>query len=163
MLFTDSKHLLISHLIPYIYDLAVVTQFRMSIEIIDTLIKHPNIKGMKSANWELIKEIERKYPDTEFNCLYSGLDTFDYANVLGIKKNLDGMFACTLWGTSGIFVHFLSPVGYSSFNLTGVRSVVAFLCMLLYVLFFELKALHIKLKRQAKFFLPKFQRKTLLL
>ena len=79
----------------YIYDLPGVTQFRVSMNVIDAVISHPNVKGMKSANWELIKAIERKYPDAEFECLYSGLDSFDHANVLGIKKNLDGMFACT--------------------------------------------------------------------
>lgn len=79
----------------YLYDLGVVTQFRVSMNVIDAVIGHPNIKGMKSANWELIKAIERKYPDAGFECLYSGLDSFDHANVLGIKKNLDGMFACT--------------------------------------------------------------------
>lgn len=72
----------------YVYDLPGVTQFRVSINVINAIISHPNIKGMKSANWELIKTIERKYPDAEFECLYSGLDSFDHANVLGIKKNL---------------------------------------------------------------------------
>lgn len=79
----------------YIYDLPGVTQFRVSMNVIDALIGHPNVKGMKSANWELIKAIGRKHPDAEFECLYSGLDSFDHANVLGIKKNLDGMFCCT--------------------------------------------------------------------
>ena len=79
----------------YIYDLPGVTQFRISMNIIDALIGHKNVKGMKSANWELIKAIGRKYPDADFECLYSGLDSFDHANVLGIKKNLDGMFCCT--------------------------------------------------------------------
>ena len=79
----------------YIYDLPGVTQFRVSMNVIDAVIGHANVKGMKSANWELIKAIERKYPDAGFECLYSGLDSFDHANVLGIKKNLDGMFACT--------------------------------------------------------------------
>jgi hypothetical protein len=67
----------------------------MPISVIDAVIDHPNIKGMKSANWELIKCIERKHPDSDFVCLYSGLDSFDYANQIGIKKNLDGMFSCT--------------------------------------------------------------------
>ena len=79
----------------YIYDLGVVTQFRVTMSVIDAVIGHSNIKGMKSANWELIKAIERKYKTEQFDCLYSGLDSFDHANVLGIKKNLDGMFACT--------------------------------------------------------------------
>lgn len=79
----------------YVYDLPGVTQFRVSMGVIDAIIGHENVKGMKSANWELIKAIERKYPTAEFECLYSGLDSFDHANVLGIKKNLDGMFCCT--------------------------------------------------------------------
>ena len=79
----------------YVYDLPGVTQFRVSMGVIDAVIGHKNVKGMKSANWELIKAIERKYPDSGFECLYSGLDSFDHANVLGIGKNLDGMFCCT--------------------------------------------------------------------
>ena len=79
----------------FIYDLAVITRFNVNMNVIDAVIKHPNIKGMKSANWELIKAIGRKYPNSDFECLYSGLDSFDYANVIGIDKNLDGMFACT--------------------------------------------------------------------
>lgn len=79
----------------YIYDLPSVTQFRVSMNVIDEVIDHPNVRGMKSANWELIKAISRKYPNADFECLYSGLDTFDYACTLGITKNIDGMFACT--------------------------------------------------------------------
>ena len=54
------------------------------------------------------------------------------------------VLACVLWGTSGIFVHFLSPVGYSSLNMTGIRAVVAFLCMFGYSLAFKRKSLRIK-------------------
>ena len=63
--------------------------------IIDKIINHRNIRGIKTADWELILEIERKYPDSDFTCLCSRLDSFDYINKLGIGKNLDGMFACT--------------------------------------------------------------------
>ena len=79
----------------YIYDLPGVTQFKITPAVIDALIDNENIGGMKSPDWELIKRIERKYPDASFECLYSGLDSFDYASALGIKKNLDGMFCCT--------------------------------------------------------------------
>lgn len=79
----------------YLYDLAVITKYKITLKVIDRLINHPNIKGMKTADWELIKAIERNYPDAEFDCLYSGLNTFDYANVMGIGKNLDGMCSCT--------------------------------------------------------------------
>ena len=79
----------------YLYDLAVVTKVKITLPVIDKIISHKNIKGIKTADWEMIQAIGRKYPDAEFECLYSGLDSFDYANMMGIKKNLDGMFACT--------------------------------------------------------------------
>ena len=79
----------------YLYDLAVTVKYKMTIGVIDELIKHDNIKGIKTADWELIHAIGRKYPEKNFECLYSGLDSFDYANKMGIDKNLDGMFACT--------------------------------------------------------------------
>ena len=63
--------------------------------VIDAVIDHKNIKGIKTADFELIKEIERKYPDSCFECLCSRLDSFDLMNMTGIGKNLDGMFACT--------------------------------------------------------------------
>ena len=79
----------------YMYDLAVVTKSKITISVIDKVIHHKNIRGIKTADWELIKKIERKYPDAEFECFYGGLDSFDYANMIGIDKNLDGMFSCT--------------------------------------------------------------------
>lgn len=79
----------------YLYDLAVVTKSKITLGVVDRIINHKNIKGIKTADWEMIQAIGRKYPDAEFECLYSGLDSFDYANMMGIKKNLDGMFSCT--------------------------------------------------------------------
>lgn len=79
----------------YLYDLAVVTKTKITLDVIDRLIDHPNIKGIKTADWEMIQAIGRKYPDAGFECFYSGLDSFDYANMMGICKNLDGMFSCT--------------------------------------------------------------------
>lgn len=79
----------------YLYDLAVVTKVKITLPVIDKIINHKNIKGIKTADWEMIQAIGRKYPDADFECLYSGLDSFDYANMMGIKKNLDGMFSCT--------------------------------------------------------------------
>ena len=79
----------------YLYDLAVVTKYKINMNVIDKVIRHKNIKGIKTADWEMIQAIGRKYKEEEFECLYSGLDSFDYANVMGIDKNLDGMFCCT--------------------------------------------------------------------
>ena len=79
----------------YLYDLAVVTKTKITLAVIEKIINHPNIKGVKTADWEMIQAIGRLYPDAHFECLYSGLDSFDYANMMGIRKNLDGMFSCT--------------------------------------------------------------------
>lgn len=79
----------------FLYDLAVVTKIKITREIVDKLVNHPNIAGIKTADWELIHYIDHTYPEANFQCLYSGLDTLDYANKMGITKNLDGMFACT--------------------------------------------------------------------
>ena len=79
----------------FLYDLAVVTKIKITRGIVDAVIDHPNIKGIKTADWELIHYINRTYPESGFECLYSGLDSFDYANMMGITKNLDGMFSCT--------------------------------------------------------------------
>ena len=79
----------------YLYDLAGVVKYKVTMPVMDVIIKHPNIKGIKTADWELIQKINRKYPEKNFECLYSGLDSFDYANMMGIDKNLDGMFSCT--------------------------------------------------------------------
>lgn len=79
----------------FLYDLAVVTKIKITRGMVDGLVNHLNIAGIKTADWELIHYIDRTYPEAGFQCLYSGLDSFDYANKMGITKNLDGMFACT--------------------------------------------------------------------
>ena len=43
----------------YLYDLAVVTKFKITMAVIDQIINHKNIKGIKTADWEMIKKIER--------------------------------------------------------------------------------------------------------
>ena len=44
------------------------------------------------------------------------------------------ILAGVLWGTSGIFVHFLAPYGFTSFQMTSIRGWVSFLCLLVYAL-----------------------------
>ena len=68
----------------YLYDLAVATKYKLTLGVMSKLIGHKNIKGIKTADWELIHAIGRNYPDADFACLYSGLDSFDYANMMGI-------------------------------------------------------------------------------
>lgn len=38
------------------------------------------------------------------------------------------------WGTSGIFVHYLAPYGFTSYQMTAVRAIVSTICMFTYSL-----------------------------
>ena len=44
------------------------------------------------------------------------------------------ILASVLWGTSGIFVHYLAPYGVTSLQMTFIRALIAFVCMGVYVL-----------------------------
>ncbi len=80
----------------YMYDLPGVAKVKISMETINTLMKHPNIKGIKSGDIVTARLLTLN-PDkpSDFNLFFSGLDVFDVAYKFGITKNLDGMFACT--------------------------------------------------------------------
>ena len=80
----------------FVYDLPSVTQSPITKEILLPLIKLENIKGIKTANLNLILDLMRNDAiRSDFSIFYSGLDSFDAANKSGIRKNLDGMFTCT--------------------------------------------------------------------
>ena len=58
--------------------------------------------------------------------------------------------ASVLWGTSGIFVHFLAPYGITSLQMTSARAIVSLFCVILYALIkkreaFSAKPLHLLL------------------
>jgi len=60
------------------------------------------------------------------------------------------ILAGVLWGTTGLFVHYLSPYGFTSVQLTCARIGVSFLCLLVYALIadkdiFRARWLHILL------------------
>ena len=80
----------------YIYDLVAVTQSPVTEEVFTTLMKDPDIGGIKTANYDMLQSVinSGKVPEG-FEILYSGLDTFDKAQQNGITKNLDGMFTST--------------------------------------------------------------------
>ena len=54
------------------------------------------------------------------------------------------ILAGIFWGTSGIFVHYLAPYGFSSLQMTFVRGAVSFIGMLLYVLICRRRALRVR-------------------
>lgn len=49
-----------------------------------------------------------------------------------------------LWGTSGIFVHYLAPYGFTSLQMTAVRGLVSFICMAVYALLRDKRLFKIK-------------------
>lgn len=53
------------------------------------------------------------------------------------KAFLFVIVACMMWGTSGIFVHFLSPYGFTALQMTAVRGVISFFAMAGFALLFD--------------------------
>ena len=49
-----------------------------------------------------------------------------------------------LWGTSGIFVKFISPLGFTSLQMTAVRGAVSLLCMAVYALIVDRSLFRVK-------------------
>ena len=54
------------------------------------------------------------------------------------------ILAGILWGTSGIFVHYLAPHGFTSLQMTFLRSVVSLICMAVYILISDRKLFKVK-------------------
>jgi dihydrodipicolinate synthase/N-acetylneuraminate lyase len=80
----------------YLYDLWVVTQTKIDVETVFTLMSNDNIKGIKSGDLLTCKQLqfdERR--KNGFEVMFSGLDAFDIAYAYGVRSNLDGMFSCT--------------------------------------------------------------------
>lgn len=87
------------------YDLAVVTQSKITYEIVKELIRTvPNLAGIKSADINMFRrlKLDPEVPE-DFLMVYSGLDNFDIAYKWGIDKCLDGMLACTPVNTGRLF------------------------------------------------------------
>lgn len=59
------------------------------------------------------------------------------------------ILAGIFWGSSGIFVHYLSPMGFSSVDITTVRSIVGVICMALFLLVKDREAFAVKPKELA--------------
>ena len=63
------------------------------------------------------------------------------------------IFAGILWGTSGLFVHCMLPLGLTTLNMATIRGGVAALCMVCYALLFKRELFKITLSEGALFFL----------
>lgn len=70
-----------------------------------------------------------------------------------IKAFIYIIVAGILWGTSGLFVHFLSPYGFSSIQMTAVRGLVSFIAMAVYALIKDRRLFKFKPK-EIVYFIP---------
>lgn len=62
------------------------------------------------------------------------------------KSLLCIIIASILWGTSGIFVNVWSKIGLPPIQITVIRTILSFLCFFICTLFFNRKALSLKLR-----------------
>lgn len=88
-----------------LYDLAVVTQAKITYDMVLELIREiPNLKGIKSADTLMFRKL-RLNPNVpeDFIMVYSGLDMFDIAYKWGIDNCLDGMMTCTPVNSKQLF------------------------------------------------------------
>ena len=54
------------------------------------------------------------------------------------------ILAGVLWGTSGVFAHYLKLYGFTAFQMTAVRASVSFLCLLIFALLKDRKLFRVK-------------------
>lgn len=89
----------------YLYDLAAVTQSKISIDTAAKLMSLPNIAGLKTGDLTAARVLTRLKPATNpaFSVMFSGLDVFDVAYGYGITENLDGMFSCAPSASSDMY------------------------------------------------------------
>lgn len=89
----------------FLYDLAVVTQSKITAATAAHLMTVPNIVGIKTGDLTTARVLSRLKPavNPEFSIMFSGLDLFDTAYRYGISENLDGMFSCTAAITSSMY------------------------------------------------------------
>lgn len=76
----------------YLYDLPGVTKQKITYPMMVELAKHPNIKGIKTGDIVLARQLHLYQPQVEL--LFSNLDIFDVAGAFGLPGVLDGMFTC---------------------------------------------------------------------
>lgn len=80
----------------YLYDLPSVTKVKITVATAEHLMKHKNIKGIKTGDLTTARVLTRsENKRDDFSVIFSGLDVFDIAYQYGLKLNLDGMFSCT--------------------------------------------------------------------
>lgn len=78
----------------YLYDNPAVTKQKITFEMIKKLLDLPNLRGIKSGDLVLAKQLMQYTSNMDFAVIYSNFEFFDVAYAYGITKFLDGIFAC---------------------------------------------------------------------
>ena len=77
----------------FLYDLPVATKIKLTYPMVAQLQKHPNIRGIKTADLPMILELQTDAAvKKDFTAFYSGLDTVHVGVQNGVCRYLDGMF-----------------------------------------------------------------------
>jgi len=80
----------------FLYDLPVATKIKLTCGLVAELQRHPNIRGIKTADLTMILALcQDAAVKPDFDAFYSGLDTVDVGARHGVRRYLDGMFSCT--------------------------------------------------------------------
>jgi 4-hydroxy-tetrahydrodipicolinate synthase len=90
----------------YLYDHLPITKHKITFDIVKDIMDEPNLKGIKSGDLVLIKQLNEAYSDEGFSTIFSNSDLFDIAHTYGIRRNLDGIFACMPKSTSKAYAYF---------------------------------------------------------
>ena len=79
----------------YLYDHEPITKHKLTYDIVLELSKSPNIKGIKSADPILIRQLhDSREIKPDFTPIFSNSDLFVMGYEYGIERYLDGIFAC---------------------------------------------------------------------
>lgn len=80
----------------YLYDLPGVTKTKIEVATVEHLYASKAVFGIKTGDIYTAKMLmQSSGADNGLEILFSGTDLFDTAYIAGLKKQLDGMFACT--------------------------------------------------------------------
>jgi len=103
----------------FLYDLPGVTKVKITLPLVDRLIKAGKVKGIKTGDIVLARQLHFAHPD--FEVLYSNIDSFDVAMSFGINKVLDGMFSCTPKNAKGfVDAYFANDMATASKYLNNI-------------------------------------------
>lgn len=80
----------------YLYDIPGVTKTKIEVATVEHLFEKKAVFGIKTGDIYTAKMLMQSIgADNGLEILFSGTDLFDTAYKVGLKKQLDGMFACT--------------------------------------------------------------------